>query len=47
MDGGFDHTGRTVTIAVTVRSVAGRRCTETISGIKTVSTLSAPTVELI
>ena len=43
MGGGFDHTGRTVIIAATVRNAAGRQCTETINGIKMASTLSAPT----
>jgi hypothetical protein len=45
MDNGYDHTGRIVIIAVTVRSAAGRRCTETISGIKMAYILSAPIVE--
>ena len=41
----IDRIGRIVTIAATVRSVVGRRCTESISGIKMASTLSVSTAE--
>lgn len=45
MGSGFNHIGKTVTIAVTVRSAVERRCTESIIGIKMASILSVPTVE--
>ena len=43
MGSGFNHIGKTVTIAVTVRSAVERRCTEITSGIKKASTLYAHT----
>lgn len=45
MDGGSNHIGKIVTIAVTVQNVEGRQCTQITSGIKMASILSVPTVE--
>ena len=43
MDGGSNHIGKIVTIAVTVQNAKGRQCTQTTSGIKMASTLSVST----
>ena len=43
MDGGSNHIGKIVTIAVTVQNAKGRQCTQTTSGIKMASTLYAHT----
>ena len=45
MGSGFNHIGKTVTIAVTVRSAVERQCTQITSGIKMASILYAHTVE--
>lgn len=43
MDGGSNHIGKIVTIAVTVQNAEGRQCTQITSGLKKASTLYAHT----